>query len=169
MSLATYIPETVTILVPVKKGADPVTFTVRGLNTDDLTWLVTEHLHDVEATIELWSAAREEIMARGSMDAFILKMVGSVPGLVSEVISVVAGERHLKDVYRTLPFSVSALALTHILRLTMEENGGLKNLSTALVKLVNEMLPENARAALGSWVASRGLNLNGSTGESEEK
>lgn len=148
MGLSTFEPESYPI--QFKANRKDHEFNVRGLTLIDLSYLVGEHIVDIDAALELYKSSKDTMFSRASIDALILMLCRDAPGLVAEVISVAADERDLKAQYAKLPFSVSALALAEILRMTLEEQGGLKNLSATLVNLLRDVLPERLKDVLGS-------------------
>lgn len=163
MGLANYEPETYRVVFK-PKGQDH-SFDVRGLNLTDISYLVGEHISDIEAAVNLFQQGRQTIMA-GGLDAFLMMLCRDAPGLVAEVISVSANERELAANYAKLPFSVSVIALAEILRMTVEEQGSLKNLSAALVAVLKDVLPASLRERLGPHL--QGMQSNDSIGESEK-
>lgn len=162
MGLAHFEPETHEIKFTSK--GKPFSFVVRGLNLVDLSYLVGEHLADIEAAWELFSDAQKEIIRRGSMDGLFLTLCRDAPGLVAEIISVAADEKDLVEQYAKLPFSISVTALAEVSRLTMVEAGGLKNLFASLANLIQSGLLEKAQELLGTQTSPQ----PGSTGESEK-
>lgn len=151
------------IIFPNKGGQ--VKFTVRGLNAVDLSYLISEHLQDIEAALVLLTEARAAYITKGSIDAVLMSLVRDAPGLMAEVISVAADQRDLAaSKYAKLPFSVTVSALLQIWLLTMEDQGGLKNLLAVLASLV----PESVRESVRSLKKQAETLSQLSTGESEQ-
>lgn len=146
MGLANFDPEVHPITF--KSRGEDVSFTVRGLTLADISRIIGDHVADIEAAYELYQSGKNTIIQRGSMDALILQICRDAPGLVAEVISTTADEPDLAEKYAKIPFSVSAVALAEIMRMTLEEQGGLKNLSAALVQILKDVLPAKMRDAL---------------------
>lgn len=148
MGLANYEPETHKI--EFRSGKKDYHFVVRGLHTDDITYIVGNHLADIQAGITLFEEARtsSDRTVEAKMDAFILTVCREAPALVAEIISVAADERELLEKYVKLPFSVQATAMAEVTRMTFEDGGGLKNLSATTANLILQMLPESAREVL---------------------
>lgn len=163
MGLSTFEPEVHPISFN-SRGKEQA-FTVRGLTLVDISYLVGEHIADIDAAYEMFKSAKDSLYSRGGLDSMILMFCKDAPGLVAEVISVTADEPTLVERYAKLPFSVSALALAEIIRMTLEEQGGLKNLSAALARILKEVLPEKMRDALGPLMTPE-LQSDGSIGES---
>lgn len=164
MGLAHFEPETQTIKFTAKK--EEYSFTVRGLTLVDLTYLIGEHLADIEAAWELFQSAQKDIVRTGSLDGFYLTLCRDAPGLVAEVISVAADERDLVDRYVKLPFSITVTSLAAVVRLSMVEHGDLGNLFASIIKLVEEALPESVRAQMTAQIQE--IKSRASTGESEK-
>lgn len=164
MGLETFEPETHEI--KFKSGKQTHAFTVRGLTLIDISGLVGDHIADIDAAYELYKSAEAKIFSRATLDDLVLAMCRDVPGLVAEVISRTADEPHLAATYAKLPFSVSAVALAEILRMTLEEQGGLKNLSAALVTILKDVLPEKVWNVLEPQI-QRAQPSDVSTGGSE--
>jgi hypothetical protein len=143
-------------------------FTIHGLTLDDLSFLIGEHLNDMEAAHELFQDMKGNV-GPGKLDAFVLNMVRSAPGLVAEVISVAAHMRGSASVFAKIPFATSSFALLTIVQLTFEEQGGLKNLLAVLQKLANEMLPASVLEQVGPRLKALtpADPLSDSTGASE--
>lgn len=141
-----YTPDVDCVRFKTKDGERVLWF--RGLNTEDLTYLVSKHRTDVEAGILLYKRAEASLISQNKLDDLILMLLREAPILVAEVISTAMDQRHLAETARTLPFSVQGSALQKIFALTMVEADGLKNLSASLVKSVLEVLPQALRESL---------------------
>lgn len=163
MGLSTFEPEVHPISFKAK--GQEFSFTVRGLNLTDISYLVGEHIQDIETGVVLFQQGREAI-EKGGFDSLLLMLCRDVPGLVAEVISTVADEPDHVQRYAKLPFSVSVIALAEVLRMTVEEQGGLKNLSAALVTILKDALPANLRAVLEPRLQE--MQSETSIGESEK-
>lgn len=111
---------------------------VRGLNVDDLSILVTHHLQPISQAVALYAQSRQEVFTKASLHGFIVKVAADFPGLLSEVISLAADEPTLKG--KKLAMGVQIAAMNEIARLTLEEVGGLGNLSLVLGNLVKGAL-----------------------------
>jgi hypothetical protein len=114
---------------PKVDGKKP-SFFVRGITLDDMTFLVGQHLGPITRALKLYQESREDVLAKGNLQGFIMTLARDFPDLVAEVIS--AANDSLDDetrkVVRKLPLSTQIIALTEIVRLTLEDAGGLKNL-----------------------------------------
>lgn len=135
MSWADYQPPTAT--VPL--GGD-ATGQVRGLNVDDLSILITNHLPAISKALALYAASKKDVYSTANLQAFIIQTVSQFPGLVSEVISLAADEASLKG--KKIALGVQIAAMNEIAKLTLEELGGLGNLSLVLANLAKGALSE---------------------------
>lgn len=139
-----------------------IEFTVRGLTLVDMTYLIGTHQADMESAWALFQDLRSKAQAQATFDSIIISLCQDTPILVAEVISVAADQRELAEKYARLPFSVTALALSDIIRMSTEEAGGLKNLVGTLVALIKGVMPDETRTALESQLQA--LRSKGSTG-----
>jgi hypothetical protein len=131
MQLKDYQIQRERIPLPGKKGDF---FEVRGLCVDDLTFLITLHHGPITRALKLYQESKEDVLATKNLTGFILALAKDFPDLVAEVIS--AASDSLDDatraVARKLPIPTQILALNAILKLSMEEVDGLKNLLAEL-------------------------------------
>lgn len=135
MSWADYQPPTAE--VPLGSGA---TGRVRGLNVDDLSSLITNHLEAISKAVALYAASKRDVYTSANLHAFVIQTASQFPGLVSEVISLAADEPSLKG--KKIALGVQIAALNEIAKLTLEELGGLGNLSLVLANLAKGALSE---------------------------
>lgn len=141
MSWADYRPPTAEI--PLGGG---MTGTVRGLNMDDLSVLISNHLEPIAEATALYAKSKKDVYTSKNLHAFAISVAKEFPGLVSEVISLGADEPSLKS--RPIAFGVQMSALNEIIRLTLDEMGGLGNLSLVIANL--------AKGVLGEYPTMRG-------------
>jgi len=129
---------------PKVQGEQPY-FEIRGLNIDDLTFLVQLHLDPVTRAVKLYQESRKDIMATGNLSQFVLSIMRDFPGLTAEVISAAADslDDATREVAQRLPVSTQTLALTKIVSLTLEDAGGLGNLLAEM----RERMAEAVQAA----------------------
>lgn len=135
MSWADYQPPTAE--VPLGGGA---TGKVRGLNVDDLSVLITNHLEPISKAVALYAKSKKDVYTTANLHAFVISTASEFPGLISEVISLAADEPALKD--KKIAMGVQIAALNEILKLTLEELGGLGNLSLVVANLAKGVLRE---------------------------
>lgn len=131
MQLKDYeIPRT-KVPLPGKKGQH---FEVRGLCADDLTFLISLHHGPITKALKVYQESKADVLAKKNLTGFILTVAQDFPDLVAEVIS--AATDSLDDatraVARKLPLPTQITALNEILKLSMEEVDGLKNLLAEL-------------------------------------
>lgn len=99
---------------------------VRGLNLDDFSALLGNHLESAAKIAELYAKHQNSIFSKKPFQDFILSIAKDFPGFVSEVISIAADEPDAKDV--KLGVNLQLAVLNAVIKLTMEEAGGLGNL-----------------------------------------
>lgn len=105
-------------------------FMVRGLSSDDLSLMVSQHLPEIVKAVELYQERRQSVMDTGSLTGFLMTFAKDFPAVLAEVISAATDSTSEKarEVARKMPLPIQLAALNEITRLTMEESGGLKNL-----------------------------------------
>jgi hypothetical protein len=113
---------------------------VRGLNADDLAILLTNHLEPISKAAALYAAAKKDVYTKANLHSFVISCAKEFPDLMSEVISLAADEPSLRT--KKIALGVQMTALQEILRLTVEEAGGLGNLSLVLGNLAKGVLSE---------------------------
>lgn len=113
-----------------KAGGEKPFFEVRGLCADDLTFLITLHHGPITRALTIYQEKRGETLTTKSITAFVLVLVQEFPDLVAEVISAATDslDDATRQIARKLPVTTQILALNEILKLSMEEVDGLKNL-----------------------------------------
>ena len=120
--------------VRIKVGKEGF-FDVRGLNTEDLTYLTVEYIDDMKAAVAKYGKKAIPADALGDMIMTIAKEFGP---LSTEIISRAAdAPDDKKDDFRRLSFHVSIKALKAIFDLTMIDGGiELGNLGRAVAALL---------------------------------
>lgn len=105
-------------------------FMVRGLSSDDLAIMVSQHLPEIVKAVELYQERQKNVMDTGSLTGFLMTFAKDFPAVLAEVISAATDSTSEKarEVARKMPLPIQLAALNEITRLTMEESGGLKNL-----------------------------------------
>lgn len=121
MALAQH--QTPRIIVPLL-GDNSVA--VRGFNLDDFAALMPTHFDAVSKIALLYSEHKQSVFSGRAFSDFIIASAKDFPGLVSEVISVAADEPDARNV--KLGMGLQIAVLTAIVKLTVEEAGGLGNL-----------------------------------------
>ncbi len=110
---------------------------VRGLNIEDISMLLTNHLEPLSKAVQLYADSQTDIFTSRSMQQFMVQAVSHFPVLVTEVISLAADTPDLAT--KKLALGVQLSALNEITRLTLDEVGGLGNLSGVLHNLTAGM------------------------------
>lgn len=115
-------------------GGEKPFFEVRGLCADDLTLLITLHHGPITKALKLYQESRADILTTRNITGFIMTLVKDFPDLVSEVISAATDslDDETRQVARKLPITTQITALNEIVKLSMEEVAGLKNLLAEL-------------------------------------
>lgn len=144
------------IVVPLL-GANNVS--VRGFNLDDFAALLPEHLEAVTKIAEMYGQHKQSVFSGKAFGEFIVLVAKDFPGIVSEVISRAADEPDAKNVKLSIGLQISVL--TAILKLTVEEAGGLGNLFGQLRALGANLLAAQVELA----GQSKGPLFNSSTGD----
>lgn len=111
------------IAVPLLHGN---TVLVRGLNLDDFTLILGTNMEAASKIAALYADQKQAAFSTSSFTAFIQTVASTFPGVVSEVISTAADEPDARNV--KLGMSLQIGVLTAIVKLTVEEAGGLGNL-----------------------------------------
>lgn len=123
--------------IPLGQGK---TGTVRGLNVDDIAILLTNHLEPISKAVALYAASKKDVFSTKNLHSFVIATASEFPTLIAEVISLAADEPSLKD--KKIAMGVQIAALNEIIRLTLEELGGLGNLSLVVANLAKGVLRE---------------------------
>jgi len=141
--LAGYTPKTETVEFP--GGA----FTVRGLSADDFVTLMASHnaimstLFDRFVTESAVQKAGLELtggkLKLGDMGNVVQEAVKMAPPLMADVIAHGAGEPELAKTARLLPTGCQIDALTKIMNLTLEAEGGMEKLVEMVATLANSL------------------------------
>lgn len=116
-------------------------FEVRGLCADDLTFLIGQHVGPITKAIKLYQESRVDVLKTGNLQGFVMTLARDFPFLVAEVISAASDalDDETRNVAKVLPVGVQLAALNEIVRLSIEETGGLKNLLAEMQQRVQEM------------------------------
>lgn len=101
-------------------------FSVRGLDIDDITHILTNYLPAVTKAAELWKQHQESAFTNVNFVNMCGVLSTEFPGLVMEVISIAADEPEAKNVRIGLGAQIAALQA--IFKLTVEDAGNVGNL-----------------------------------------
>lgn len=103
---------------------------VRGFNLDDFMALMPNHLEELSKVAALYAQHKNSVFSNKAFQEFILSIAGGFPGIISEVISIASDEPDTKNVRLSTGLQISVLSA--IMKLTVEEAGGLGNLFAQL-------------------------------------
>lgn len=144
------------IVVPLLDGNDVA---VRGLNLDDLTALMPEHFEAVSKIAVLYGQHKQSVFSSKAFADFVISIARDFPNIIAEVISIASDEPEAKKVKLGSGLQISVLSA--VLKLTVEEAGGLGNLFGQLQTLGQNVLAAQQELADASKKAPRS---SGSTG-----
>lgn len=131
MLLKDYVIPRAKITLPGKaKGGEKPYFEVRGITLDDMTFLIGQHLEPISRAVKLYQESREDILATGNLQGFVMTIARDFPDLAAEVISAASDslDDETRKVAKQLPIATQIHALSEIVRLSLEDAGGLGNL-----------------------------------------
>lgn len=103
---------------------------VRGLALEDFSQLIVSHLDDLMNLTTLYINSQKDVFAGNNMTEVVMLAVRDFPKMVSEVISMVTDTPELRGV--KMPAGLTINIITASLKLTLEDAGGLGNLSAML-------------------------------------
>jgi len=146
------------IVVPL---LDDNNVAVRGLNLDDFTALMPEHFDSITKIADLYSRHQTSVFSGKGLSEFLIASAKDFPNLLSEVISIAADEPDARNVKLGIALQISVLSA--ILKLTVEEAGGMGNLFAQL-----RVLGANVVAAQAELQNGKPLFSNNSTGGGEK-
>lgn len=118
---------------------------VRGLALDDLSHLIASHLDAMMEITTLYLQSQKDVFAGTNMSDLIVTASRSFPGFVSEVISMVTDTPELRKA--RLPAALQIRILSASVKLTLEDAGGLGNLSAMLQETVRVAVANNGEAS----------------------
>ena len=145
MTLMDYTPVT----RPVVAHGQTV-FTVRGLSTADLAYLIEIHREQIVRAVMAYKNQNVSVFTPKGAEQTTLMLLTMFPQIAAEVISVAAGHRDSEAAKKAtaLPFTTQASTLHDVLTLTFDDAGGLKNLLATLAMLARAMFPDDVKSAL---------------------
>lgn len=111
-----------TVRIPVGKEGF---FTVRGMNSEDVTFLITHYLEDLQRAVADYGERSIAGLNRDALTELILLIAKDFPMMVTEMISRCADATTAEDVekFRRLPFVKQITALKEIAFLSVEDGG----------------------------------------------
>jgi hypothetical protein len=149
--------QTPRMVIPLLDGNDVA---VRGFNLDDFAALMPDHFEAISKIAALYAEQKSSVFSSKAIGDFIMASASAFPNLVSEVISIAADEPDAKHV--KLGTSLQISVLSAIVKLTVEEAGGLGNLFGQLRALGERLVAVRAEMA-----DPKRFPFNGSTGTGE--
>ena len=98
-------------------------FTVRGMNSEDITFLTMHYLEDMKATVAKY--ANKGVLPKDRVADLVMEVAKDFPSMVVEMISRCAEAESAEDVekFRRLSFVKQIEALKAIVFLTVEDGG----------------------------------------------
>lgn len=147
-----------TITIQVGKGGKNGSFTVRGVNSEDVVFLTTTYLEDLKKMLARFGDKTR--VAKPAVADMVLEIVKDFPMLAAEIISRCADAPEKVAMFRNLSFIRQVQALQAILTLSSEDDEGelLKKAGAGLVKVleVNGLqlgpLTQQLRSIIGTSV-----------------
>jgi hypothetical protein len=152
------------VFVPFGADEDSKGLMLRGLNTDDITGLLSDHLGAIANAVDLFRKNGELQGLMNSADRFVISVLKITPGLAAGIIACAADQPDKEDAARRLSFGFQMRALSEIMRMTLEDAGGVKNLYAALaVALPGIKLHPSVLASLTKTESSSGIGATEET------
>lgn len=107
----------------IEVGSKGGFFTVRGMNSEDLTFLTVHYLEDVKALVAKY--AERGVIQKSRVADLVMELAKDFPTVVVEIISRCAEAESAEDVakFRRLSFVKQIEALKAIALLTAEDGG----------------------------------------------
>lgn len=107
----------------IEVGSKGGFFTVRGMNSEDITFLTMHYLEDMKATVAKY--AGKGVLPRDRVADVIIEVAKDFPSMVVEIISRCAEAESAEDVqkFRRLSFVKQIEALKAIAILTVDDGG----------------------------------------------
>lgn len=118
---------------------------VRGLALEDFSNLIVAHLDTMMEITTLYIQSQKDVLAGTNMTDIAIIVARQFPDFVSEVISMVTDTPELKGV--RMPVGLQMAILSAALKLTIEDAGGLGNLSAMLQSAVKAAVAGRGEAS----------------------
>jgi len=149
MSWDGYQTPTSELVIGKDKKGQPIMGSVRGLNIDDFSVLLANHLEVITEAAALYAEKNVKIFNEVSLQKFTLLVIQRFPTIVTEVISIAADNPALRE--KKLHLGLQMTAMAEIARLTIQDAGGLGNLLAILgVALTGALEDGQAEGSLES-------------------
>lgn len=120
-------------MIPTGEG-EGKTRPVRGLSLEDISTLIVDHLDDMMEITTLYIQSQKDVLAVTNYTDMLVMMSKSFPRFVSEVISIVTDTPEFRD--KRIPAGLQLAILTAAAKLTVEDAGGMGNLTAMLQNAV---------------------------------
>lgn len=117
--------QTPRMVIPLLHGN---TVAVRGLGLDDFAALLPNHLESMTKIVELYQQHQRAVFTTKSFTDFLIATGKDFPGMMLEVISMAADEPEFAEGRVKLGSGLQVAVLTGIMKMTVEDAGGLGNL-----------------------------------------
>lgn len=118
---------------------------VRGLGVDDMSQLIVANLDAMMEVTSLWIASQKDVFASNNLTDLMMVASKNFPAFVSETISLCTDTPELRHV--RLPAGVQLKILQACFKLTVEDAGGLGNLSAMLSNAVRVAVANRGEAS----------------------
>lgn len=137
---------------------------LRGFGLDDFMALMPNHMDALSKIAMLYAEHKQSVFTSKAFGDFIIAVAAEFPSLVSEVISIAADEPDSKGTKLTTGLQIACLSA--IVKLTLEDAGGLGNLFAQLRGMGASALAAQAEATVNS---RKQPPFNSSTGHGASK
>lgn len=138
--------------IPVGKG----NFTVRGMTSEDVTFLVTNYLADLKEVVARYGESG--VVPKNRVAEFCIEVAQHFPLMASEIISRCAESETTEDMKKihNLPFPKQVQALKEIALLTAEDGADLKKVLGVVASLLeaNGLKPGPLTASLQTIIGT---------------
>lgn len=121
------------------------TLSVRGLSLNDITFLVRDHLDELNTLFAMYEKEETRETAAAQSVQFAIRIIKETPRLVAQLI-VLASDSPQDQLAKaeTLPLPVQVEMMRKIIEMTFEEAGGAKKFLDSLVTMVTALRPKTA-------------------------
>lgn len=120
------------------------TVDVRGVALDDISFLLRDHLVEVNRLMALYEDEEKRKTAMAQAATFAVKLISEAPDLVHNLIARCADEEptpELLERISTFPVGLQVELAQSIWTLTVEEAGGAKKLLDKFMGMVSQVRP----------------------------
>ncbi len=117
--------QTPRMIVPLSHGNSVA---IRGLGLDDFAALLPNHLESMTKIVTLYQDHQKAVFTTKSFTDFLIATGKDFPGMMREVISMAADEPEFADGTVKLGAGLQVAVLTAVMKMTVEDAGGLGNL-----------------------------------------